>query len=536
MTIPVGGGRMDYTGNGNTDTYSYNFKIFNKNHLKVTKRDADDVETVLTVDTDYTVSGVGDAGGGSITLTAGNLTSGYHLTIREVVPIEQGTDLRNQGDEYREVQEDALDYSIKVSRQQQDEINRSFKLPETITGVSAELPVPEALKFFRWDSLATSLENISLANLATIAVGNTLKLVNNQLDISAATSGLLVTNGDDHNHSGGDGGQIAHTALSGIGTNTHAQLDTELAASVAHRANVSNPHSVDKTDVGLSAVTNDAQVKVTDIGTTVLAPTGDGSGLTGIVYTILNKTADYTITAANCNGLTEINNANDNGVIVYTLPAATAGLAVKIKCSYQAAGGVSNTITINRNAIPGTDTFTVGATTGLTALTTSTVGSVWELTCEVAGVWIASLRGVQPATIITMSANQSIASPAATLVVFDTEVIDNNNNYVNTASNYKSTPTIYGRYRLIGNFSSMSLIANSDTQIYIYKNGASVKEFDWGNNTASNNYMAPHFSYPFTAANATDYYQIYVSTSTGTLSTQAAGTVSASFDIERISD
>lgn len=35
-------------------------------------------------------------------------------------------------------------------------------------------------------------------------------------------------------------------------------------------------------DVGLGSVTNDAQVKVSDIGTTVLAPNGDGSALTGI--------------------------------------------------------------------------------------------------------------------------------------------------------------------------------------------------------------------------------------------------------------
>lgn len=46
-----------------------------------------------------------------------------------------------------------------------------------------------------------------------------------------------VTNGDSHDHLGGDGGQINHTSLLSIGTNTHAQIDT-------HIANTSNPHSV----------------------------------------------------------------------------------------------------------------------------------------------------------------------------------------------------------------------------------------------------------------------------------------------------
>src|SRR3990167_8156035 len=153
MTIGINN-RNDYTGNGAVDTYSYGFKIFTKNDLLVTERDADDIETILTVDTDYTVSGVGDSGGGSITLTAGNLTSGYHLTIRRFMVIDQGSDIRNQGDNFPETQEDRFDYQTMIDQQQQDEIDRSFRLPETITGISSELPVPEANKLFRWNSLA----------------------------------------------------------------------------------------------------------------------------------------------------------------------------------------------------------------------------------------------------------------------------------------------------------------------------------------------------------------------------------------------
>jgi len=42
-----------------------------------------------------------------------------------------------------------------------------------------------------------------------------------------------VTNGDTHDHAGGDGAQIAHGALSDVGTNSHANIDTHLAAVVA---------------------------------------------------------------------------------------------------------------------------------------------------------------------------------------------------------------------------------------------------------------------------------------------------------------
>lgn len=40
-----------------------------------------------------------------------------------------------------------------------------------------------------------------------------------------------VTNGDSHDHSGGDGAQINHTTLSNIGTNSHATIDSQLPSS-----------------------------------------------------------------------------------------------------------------------------------------------------------------------------------------------------------------------------------------------------------------------------------------------------------------
>lgn len=45
-----------------------------------------------------------------------------------------------------------------------------------------------------------------------------------------------VTNGDTHDHSGGDGAQINHTTLSNIGTNSHATIDSHISATAAHGA------------------------------------------------------------------------------------------------------------------------------------------------------------------------------------------------------------------------------------------------------------------------------------------------------------
>jgi hypothetical protein len=145
--------RNDYTGNGAVSSYSYTYKIFAETHLLVTVATAAGVETELTLTTDYTVSGVGASGGGAITLvsagqawlTGGNLTSGYKITIRRVVPHTQVVDIRNQGSFYPEVHEDEFDKLVMADQQQQDEIDRSARMPETISASVFDPTFPAGL-------------------------------------------------------------------------------------------------------------------------------------------------------------------------------------------------------------------------------------------------------------------------------------------------------------------------------------------------------------------------------------------------------
>jgi hypothetical protein len=133
MSIDSTTRRNNYIGNGSADEFSYTFRITDKTHLQVIKRlISTGAETELTVDTDFTVDGVGDDGGGSVTLTAGALAATYAISIRRKVPLKQESDIRNQGDYYPEGHEDAFDYCCFIDQQQQDEIDRSVKLPESI--------------------------------------------------------------------------------------------------------------------------------------------------------------------------------------------------------------------------------------------------------------------------------------------------------------------------------------------------------------------------------------------------------------------
>ena len=186
MTISSEIFRNDYLGNNTTATFTYNFKIFSGSDLKVTKRDISNNEVPLTLATDYTVTGVGEMAGGTIVLVTGNLPTGYRLTIRRNRAILQSTDIRNQGPFYPEVHEDAFDHHTMIDQQQQSEINRAIKLPETVTGVDVSLPVPEAGKVLMWDDAGTGLTQKTPATLGSsiTTIGGGLELISGDLRLA----------------------------------------------------------------------------------------------------------------------------------------------------------------------------------------------------------------------------------------------------------------------------------------------------------------------------------------------------------------
>ena len=209
-------------------------------------------------------------------------------------------------------------------------------------------------------------------------------------------------------------------------------------------------------------------------GTDYLTPTGDGSGLTGIStdpFGVSNKTSDYTVgtdSENDYNGKILLTNKGTAANRIWALCAATVNRKVKIKCSeYDGANTYGFKNTINR---AGSDTITVGVTTLLTSLTSSTVGSTWELHCEVTGVWIASLKGVQPSFLARKTANQTPTGGAITKVTF-TEQNDNNNNYASDTW----TPTIPGGYIVAYSLNGDNPGA-AQQYGYLYKNGASLAE------------------------------------------------------------
>ena len=176
MTIASTTTKDIYTGTGALDTYDYTFKIFADTELTVTEvLIADGTETELTITTDYTVSGAGDANGGSIILIAGNLPSTKELVIQRNIPLVQALDLVENDPEPSQSIEDQLDKLTMMIQQQQEVLDRAIKEDITTTGSDITFPSPVADKFLGWD------DSLELANLdqvagptgATGATGNT---------------------------------------------------------------------------------------------------------------------------------------------------------------------------------------------------------------------------------------------------------------------------------------------------------------------------------------------------------------------------
>jgi hypothetical protein len=132
-----------HNGNGSTTNFAYQFRILEDTDLLVIIRtNSTGAEATKTLSTHYTVAGAGDASGGSITFTGGNIpASGETVVIRRNVPQTQAIDYIANDPFPAETHEEGLDRSTMVAQQVAEESNRSIKLSRTNTMTSTEFTV-----------------------------------------------------------------------------------------------------------------------------------------------------------------------------------------------------------------------------------------------------------------------------------------------------------------------------------------------------------------------------------------------------------
>jgi len=130
MTVSSENQKVSYDGNDVTTVFPYNFKIYDEDHLTVIHTDSDGVETTLVLNTDYTVSGVGEEAGGNVTypISGSPLAIGEKLTVLRELDLLQETDFHNQGGFYPDTAETQLDYDVMMMQQLQEQLDRCVKV------------------------------------------------------------------------------------------------------------------------------------------------------------------------------------------------------------------------------------------------------------------------------------------------------------------------------------------------------------------------------------------------------------------------
>ena len=143
MTVSTTIIKSSHNGNGSTTTFAYAFKILQDSDLVVIIRNnSTGTETTKTLTTHYTVSGAGDASGGSITFTSGNIpANGETVVIRRNVPQTQVIDYIANDPFPAESHEEGLDRATMIAQQVSEEADRSIKLSRTNTMTSTEFTV-----------------------------------------------------------------------------------------------------------------------------------------------------------------------------------------------------------------------------------------------------------------------------------------------------------------------------------------------------------------------------------------------------------
>ena len=135
--MPVTGAttRDDYVAGDGQTVFNYTFQILLDSDLKVIQNG-----TTLTLNNDYTVSGAGVAGGGTVTLTTGAALNDT-ISIFLAMPIDRTTEYQEAGDFLASDVNGDFDKGYIAMNQLQTDIGRSLGLKDVDPTVDMSLPV-----------------------------------------------------------------------------------------------------------------------------------------------------------------------------------------------------------------------------------------------------------------------------------------------------------------------------------------------------------------------------------------------------------
>lgn len=320
--------RNDYVGNGATSVYPYGFRILSASDLRVTVRlSGASAETTLALNTDYTVSGVGEANGGNVTLVAGALASGAAITIRRVRPLTQLTDIRNQGAFYPEIHEDAFDHAVMITQQQADEIERSVRNAETVAASAFDPQLPADIAGAGYAVPMLNEDGDGFAPASSWPTGDTI----NAASVSAAealASAEAAASSEDAAADSETAAAASETAAAGSATN--AGNSATAAAGSASAAATSATAAAGSATAAAGSATAAAGSATAAAGSATTAATANGQAQTAAANAGTSETnAAGSATAAAGSASAAAGSATQSAASAALLPTPT-GKALQV--------------------------------------------------------------------------------------------------------------------------------------------------------------------------------------------------------------
>jgi hypothetical protein len=167
MTVSSSVNKVTYSGNSATLIFPVNYYFLENSHLQVVLV-SNNIETVQTITSQYTVTGAGNPAGGSVTMLTPPAT-GTQLIIVRNVPATQETDYLANDPFPAESHERALDKLTMLVQQVELDADRALKIPlSSLPTTSTELPVPSASKLLAWNSNASAITNLDPADVISV--------------------------------------------------------------------------------------------------------------------------------------------------------------------------------------------------------------------------------------------------------------------------------------------------------------------------------------------------------------------------------
>ena len=312
MTVSSTVVRNSYAGDNSTTQFTYTFPIHSSSELKVILRSSAGVETVQTLNSDFTINDTGT--GGTVTFTTAPAT-GVSVVLLRDTNLTQDVDYIANDPFPAETHEGALDKIVLSVQELQEEIDRSIKVSRTAPITNSQITDDATARAGKLLGFANDGQSLD----ATID-GSQVSVNATNAANSAAAAEISATNADN-----------AKTAALAAQAAAEAALDTfddDFLGAKSSDPSVDNDGNA-LTDGALYFDTTNNVMKVYDLGGTQwkqLVPTT--SQQTNIDAAVSNAT---NINAVATN-ISNINTVNANATNINTL------------------AGVSNLSTLGTNA------------------------------------------------------------------------------------------------------------------------------------------------------------------------------------------